>query len=203
MNANPQSVQASLSGQHEQLEHQLEKVLAAGHAGQWPQYRAFFGALRDGLLVHMAFEDDAVYPLLEESRLEGLREQHAQLRRYLEMLGAAAPEQDPEGCLAVLDELAELLRQHHVDEMALDPQYAARPVPPLPMAAPAALDLRGLQPPEPIVRIFRELERGASPLRVILPHEPLPLYGLLAERGYSYAGAPRAEGGYEVVIERT
>jgi hypothetical protein len=65
------------------------------------------------------------------------------------------------------------------------------------------MDLRGLQPPEPIVRIFQALDRGEEPLRVILPHEPLPLYGLLKERGYSYAGATRADGGYELTINRS
>jgi len=34
------------------------------------------------------------------------------LRRHLEALGAAAPEHDPEGCLAELDDLARLLRAH-------------------------------------------------------------------------------------------
>jgi hypothetical protein len=53
------------------------------------------------------------------------------------------------------------------------------------------------------VRIFQALEASpGAPLRVILPHEPVPLYGLLRERGYSYAGAPRPDGGYEVLIER-
>jgi hypothetical protein len=121
------------------------------------------------------------------------------------MLGAAAPEQDPEGCLAVLESLAALLGEHHAAEKALDPQYAMRPIPPLAAfaagAAPA-MDLRGLQPPEPIVRIFQALDRGEEPLRVILPHEPVPLYGLLKERGYSYAGATRADGGYELAITK-
>ncbi|MNC87662.1 hypothetical protein D3C83_34040 [compost metagenome] len=67
----------------------------------------------------------------------------------------------------------------------------------------ATLDLRGLQPPEPIVRIFDALERApGAPLRAILPHEPVPLYGLLRERGFSCSGAQRADGGFEVLIER-
>lgn len=64
------------------------------------------------------------------------------------------------------------------------------------------MDLRGLQPPEPMVRIFQELARAPGvPLRVILPHEPVPLYALLRERGFSYAGTPRPDGGFEVLIE--
>lgn len=182
----------SLDAQHRQLARQLEAVVAAGRAGRWSEYQLQFGVLRDGLMRHMAFGQEA------------LREEHARLRRSLEMLGAAAPERDPEGCLAELDELGGLMRSLHAAETALDPQYATGPVPPLALDEPPAMDLRGLQPPEPIVRIFHALERGAgAPLRVILPHEPVPLYGLLRERGYSYAGSPRPDGGFEVLIERS
>ena len=86
--------------------------------------------------------------------------------------------------------------------MALDPQYAIRPGPRLVLTEAAAMDLRGLQPPEPIVRIFQALERNpGAPLRVILPHEPVPLYALLRERGFSYTGSARPDGGFEVLIE--
>lgn len=197
----------SLNAQHLQLARQLETVMAAGRAGRWPDYRLHFGALREGLMQHMAFEDEALFPVLEQGAVgavKDLREEHARLRRHLEMLGAAAPEQDPEGCLAELAELAALMRSHHAAEMALDPQYATRAIPQLGLSDAPPMDLRGLQPPEPIVRIFQALERGpGAPLRVILPHEPVPLYGLLRERGYSYAGSPRSDGGFEVLIERT
>jgi hypothetical protein len=200
-------VDQSLSAQHQQLSGQLDIVLAAGRAGRWPEYRLQFGALREGLMVHMAFEEEALFPVLEQdagAAVRGLREQHARLRRMVEMLGAAAPERDPQGCIAELEELARLLGEHHDAEMALDPRYATRPIPELQLGEAPAMDLRGLQPPEPIVRIFQALERtpGAA-LRVILPHEPMPLYGLLRERGYSYAGSPRADGGFEVLIERS
>ena len=205
MNGNSQSLNASLSGQHDRLDAQIEQVLGAGRAGRWADYRAHFGALREGLMLHMAFEDEALYPGLEAREagaVRALRAQHAHLRRLLEILGAAAPEQDPEGCLSVLEDLAGLLRAHHAAEMALDPPYAPRPMPALPLDPAPAIDLRGLQPPEPIVRIFQQLELGVAPLRVILPHEPLPLYSLLRERGYSYAGSPIADGGFEVIIQR-
>jgi hypothetical protein len=196
----------SLSAQHAQIDQQLDAAVAAGRVGRWPEYRRHFGMLRDGLLQHMAFEEEAVFPLVEQgaaAAVKALREDHAQLRRHLETLGAAAPEQDPAGCLAELDDLAGLLRLHHDAEMALDPHYATRPIPAIVMQDSPAMDLRGLQPPEPIVRIFQALERGPGVrLRVILPHEPMPLYGLLRERGYSCAGSPRPDGGFEVLIER-
>jgi hypothetical protein len=196
----------SLDAQHDQIDRALAVVLAAGRERRWPDYRRHFAMLREGLAQHMAFEEEAVFPALEPragAAVRALREDHAQLRRHLDTLSAAAPERDPEGCLAEIEDLAALLQRHHAAELALDPQYASRPTPPLALDERLAIDLRGLQPPEPIVRIFHELERGAgAPLRVILPHEPLPLYGLLRERGYRYSGAPRADGGFELLIER-
>jgi hypothetical protein len=54
------------------------------------------------------------------------------------------------------------------------------------------------------VRIFEALERAPrEPLRAILPHEPVPLYALLRERGYSYSGTQRPDGGYELLIQRS
>lgn len=113
------------------------------------------------------------------------------LRIRLDTLNAATPGQDPEGYLAELEQLALVLGERGVPEVDVAERCAT-------------LDLRGLQPPEPIVRIFEALERApGEPLRAILPHEPVPLYGLLRERGFSCSGAPRADGGFEVLIERS
>lgn len=195
----------SLNAQHAQIDRTLDAVLSAGRAARWPEYRRQLGALREGLAQHMAFEEDAIFPVLEKdaaAAVRGLREQHARLRQHLEVLGAAAPEQDPQGCLAELAELAALLRSHHAAEVALDPHYGTRAAPRLELDDPPPIDLRGLQPPEPIVRIFQALERSPdAPLRVILPHEPVPLYALLRERGFSYTGSPRPDGSFEVLIE--
>lgn len=112
-----------------------------------------------------------------------------ELRTRLDMLGAASPEHDPKGYLGEFEQLVELL-----GEKGLTASAAPAPAP--------AMDLRGLQPPEPIVRILQALECAPrEPLRVILPHEPVPLYGLLRERGFSYSGADRPDGGYELLIE--
>ena len=197
----------SLHAQHAHIDKELDAVVTAGRAGRWPEYRRRFEALREGLAQHMAFEEEAVFPALEQravAAVRALREDHAQIRRHLEMLGAAAPEHDPDGCVAELRSLGGLLRAHHEAETKLDPQYRSRAAPALARGDLPAMDLRGLQPPEPIVRILHALEHGAgAPLRVILPHEPVPLYVLLRERGYRCCGAPRADGGYELLIERS
>jgi hypothetical protein len=198
-------LEGSLSDQHVEIERVLAAVVAAGRAARWPEYRRHFGTLRECVRQHMVLEEEGLFPLLEmdaAAAVRALRDEHAQLRRHLEILGAAAPEQDPEGCIAELEALAELLRSHHAAEMALDPHYAIRPAPRLATGDPPPMDLRGLQPPEPLVRIFQALERNpGTALRVILPHEPLPLYALLRERGFSHTGAPRPDGGFEVLIE--
>lgn len=202
----------SLSARHDALDGLLSLAAAAARAEEWPSYRARLAALREELLDHMSYEEEELFPALVRGGLDRqeialLEGQHARLRRQLDTLAAAAPQFDPEGCIAELESLAELQRAHHARELAACYPRAetAAVAPPAARAAPARvpLDLRGLQPPEPIVRIFEALERGEAPLRVILPHEPVPLYGLLRERGFAYTGAPRADGGYELAITRT
>ena len=150
----------------------IEAALAAARAGDWAAFRARFALLRDACAA--------------------LLEQDEDLSQRFDTLGAAAPRYDPEGCVAAFEALAAALRSRPPEAPG-----ASRP------GAPPALDLRGLQPPEPMVRIFEALERApGAPLRAILPHEPAPLYALLRERGFAYSGTQRADGGYELLIER-
>ncbi|HEX6321745.1 MAG TPA: hemerythrin domain-containing protein [Burkholderiales bacterium] len=204
----------SLSTHHDQLDRLLALTAAAARAGEWAGYRARLSALREALLEHMSYEEEELFPALVRGGLgageiEPLQEQHLKLRIILDTLNAAAPQYDPEGCMAELESLTALQKAHHASELAAcypeSDRMAAPPAAPPPLAAGGAsapLDLRGLQPPEPIVRIFEALERSPrKPLRAILPHEPVPLYGLLRERGFAYTGTPRADGGFEVLIE--
>lgn len=199
----------SLSAQHQALEMLLTDAVAAARRGDWASYRARLHELRSTLLEHIAYEDEELFPALERcglasADLDTLRDEHAHFRIQLDALGAAAPEHDPEGCIGELELLAAFQRAHHAREAAACYAHADALLPPPPRIRPAApaLDLRGLQPPEPIVRIFDALERAPhTPLRAILPHEPLPLYSLLRERGFAYKGTARADGGFEVLIE--
>lgn len=151
----------------------IDATLRAARGGDWAAYRMRFAELRRGC--------------------EALVERDEDLRQQFDTLGAAAPQYDPEGCVAAFEALAAALRARYAPALGagrLRPEAAA-------------LDLRGLQPPEPIVRIFEALERApGEPLRAILPHEPVPLYALLAERGFRYSGTARTDGGYELLIER-
>ncbi|MBM4219864.1 MAG: DUF2249 domain-containing protein [Gammaproteobacteria bacterium] len=156
------------------IEQQLAAVAQCARRGDWPGYAAAFGSAREALLRNAACARDEL------------------VRRHLDILGAAAPERDPEGCVAELEELAGVLREHHAgEEIALEAVPAAAP-----------LDLRGLQPPEPMWRILDALASAPhAGLRVILPHEPQPLYGLLRERGFAWSGRTREDGAYELFIE--
>lgn len=66
------------------------------------------------------------------------------------------------------------------------------------------LDLRGLQPPEPMERVLDELERlkARQQVRLLIDREPLPLYRLLERNGYLYHKVSREPGLYELVIKR-
>lgn len=203
----------SLSLFHDQLDRLLELTVAAARAGEWAGYRARLRALGESLREHMSYEEEELFPALvreglDAAQLAPLLDQHAMLRELLDTLSAAAPQHDPEGCMAELERLKAFQTEHHACEAAAcypqSNRMAAPPPAPPPFSAtpPAALDLRGLQPPEPIVRIFEALERAPrTSLRAILPHEPVPLYGLLRERGFAYTGTPRSDGGFEVLIE--
>ena len=206
-----------LSRQHLSLDRQLAATISAAKRGDWATYLARFLALRDELLAHMSYEDDELFPFLEKqglgsSELAVLRDDHVQFRELLEALGAASPQHDPEGCIAELEHLASFQLSHHEREQAACYGHADQPgiAPPPPPAAhegpaegPPPMDLRGLQPPEPIVRIFQALERSPNePVRAILPHEPVPLYGLLRERGFGWAGTQRTDGGFELLIRK-
>jgi hypothetical protein len=47
-------------------------------------------------------------------------------------------------------------------------------------------DLRGLDPPEPLVRILAAIEESPGPLEFWLSREPYPLYALLAAAGWRH-----------------
>jgi uncharacterized protein (DUF2249 family) len=130
------------------------------------------------------------FAALRDALCEQLAPEEEDLRIRLDTLNSAAPGADPEGYLAELEQLSALLRARGLPEAEVVARFVT-------------LDLRGLKPPEPIVRIFDALERApGAPLRAILPHEPQPLYELLRDRGFSCTGAQRADGGFEILIER-
>ena len=66
------------------------------------------------------------------------------------------------------------------------------------------LDLRGLTPPEPMVRILSALAAlgEGDEIEAILPHAPVPLYGLLQERGAMWETLADEPGRFVLLLKR-
>ena len=71
-------------------------------------------------------------------------------------------------------------------------------------AAAVVLDNRGLEPPQPMMRILEALEtlQDDATLLAINEREPLFLYPELAARGYRYETTPHPDGSYHITIGR-
>lgn len=64
------------------------------------------------------------------------------------------------------------------------------------------LDVRGLEPPEPLEKALRcaaALEPGQV-LHLLIHREPFPLYEMLQSMGYRYETQIRADGNYLVIV---
>jgi uncharacterized protein (DUF2249 family) len=66
------------------------------------------------------------------------------------------------------------------------------------------LDLRGLEPPQPMVRILEALEvlPGGTALRVFTDRRPVHLYDLLEARGFAGQSEETPQGGCATTIRR-
>ncbi|HEY3566055.1 MAG TPA: DUF2249 domain-containing protein [Casimicrobiaceae bacterium] len=66
------------------------------------------------------------------------------------------------------------------------------------------LDVRGLQPPEPLERVLENLDRlgQADCLRVKSNCRPVPLFRILDNNGYSHEEAPGVDALLEISIRK-
>ncbi|MFB9240575.1 DUF2249 domain-containing protein [Massilia antarctica] len=66
------------------------------------------------------------------------------------------------------------------------------------------LDVRGLEPPEPMERVLEALDRlpDSDQLCMLIEREPRPLYRILAHNGYGYNTTILPDYLYEVRIWR-
>jgi uncharacterized protein (DUF2249 family) len=72
------------------------------------------------------------------------------------------------------------------------------------MVAPNVLDVRGLEPPEPMERVLDALNMlgPGEQLRMIIDRQPRPLYRILRNNGYTYHETLKPEGIFEILIWR-
>jgi hypothetical protein len=65
------------------------------------------------------------------------------------------------------------------------------------------LDLRGLEPPAPLMRVFEALDAAPDrPLRARFPREPFPLYAMLQAGAWSSRTVACEDGSFEILISR-
>lgn len=97
----------------------------------------------------------------------------------------------------------------------LSPVSGATPVPPgcatpLPVAAPTAdagtvqVDARGLEPPEPLIRILNALEGlpAGAVLHARTDREPCHLFGEASQRGFQFKSNAQPDGTWLTVLSR-
>jgi len=72
------------------------------------------------------------------------------------------------------------------------------------MSKERVLDVRGLEPPEPLEMALDAIEvlQPGERLRMIHSREPCLLYPLLAQRGFNHLAEAAAEDHYEILIWR-
>lgn len=66
------------------------------------------------------------------------------------------------------------------------------------------LDLRGLEPPEPLERVLDALDGlpDGEHLCMLIEREPRPLYRILGANGYGYSTSALPDGLYQVTVWR-
>ena len=66
------------------------------------------------------------------------------------------------------------------------------------------LDVRDLEPPEPLEQALAAISllKSGEQLRMLHHREPFPLYAILRERGFNYRTTQLADGSYEVLIQQ-
>lgn len=71
-----------------------------------------------------------------------------------------------------------------------------------PANSPIELDVRDLEPPEPMQQALAALAtlRPGERLRMLHHREPFPLYAMLRERGYTHRTTQLADDTYEILI---
>lgn len=208
-------VSDELTAHHRRCHELFARTGETVRAGDWAAFTPRLVALREEVLGHFRFEEERLFPVYEEASgarnaTQALRTQHDDIRAILWALSSASAAHDPEGCRREFETLERLFGQHtEAEEGMMYPaleralgagsarlaQQARREG--------ATLDVRGLDAPEPFLRIMRALADAPDrPLRVRLREEPLRLYEVLVEQGFGHRARALDDGGFEVVIER-
>jgi len=82
--------------------------------------------------------------------------------------------------------------------------HASMPEPVTTAARHLTLDVRGMEPPEPLERVLEAIDgfRVGDTLKLVIDCEPRPLFRILAGNGYAWRSEPGAASLYEITIWR-
>ncbi|OFZ93838.1 MAG: hypothetical protein A2Z64_10890 [Betaproteobacteria bacterium RIFCSPLOWO2_02_67_12] len=210
------TVSAELTEHHRRCRELFVQVEEVVRSGDWRAFNARLVILREEILGHFRFEEERLFPVYEEATglrdgTQELRAQHDDIRAILWALSSASAAHDPESCRSEFETLALLFRQHtETEESLMYPAFertlgprAAKLAEQARQKEVEALDVRGLEPPEPFLRIMQALTGAPDrPLRVLIHREPFPLYDVLAEQGFGHRSRALEDGSYEILIER-
>ncbi len=188
-----------LTDQHRELDRLLEAAdNLCGTVGGLEAQALFCDAMER----HIEAEERALFPALEKRMAPGgplavMRREHDAIRALMTPLRVAV---EVKVCAPLLATLTVLIQQHHVKE-----EHVLYPLSDTLLAdcAPALietlttesgsarerfLDVSQLPPPEPLESALRAILslRSGERLRLRVPHEPYPLYGLISEHGFRY-----------------
>lgn len=219
---NIESLSDALGQHYQHLRELLQGIERAVQCHEWGRCSERAAALHELLGRQIRFEEGEIFPAVfgpaANAQVDGrLREEHEELRNLTALLGLSSPAHDPAGWQSVLVELGGRLGEHIESEagafLANAGQVASGTVERLrarlaQVAPPAAavneyfIDVSGMDPPGPFVRIMEALDAGHLPLRVRIHREPLPLYAALAERGFTHRTRVLDDGCFEIRIAR-
>jgi uncharacterized protein (DUF2249 family) len=72
------------------------------------------------------------------------------------------------------------------------------------MSREITLDVRHMEPPEPLERVLEAIDdfQSGDQLRLVIDCRPTPLFRILERNGYAYREAPGTESAYVITIWR-
>lgn len=207
-----------LTGQHRQLDRLLEDADKLCGTAFEPEALSRFC---DAMERHLGVEERVLFPALEQRMGRGgpitvMRQEHDAIRGLMAALRVA---EAPGAYGPIVETLTVLVQQHHVKEehvlYPLSDELLADCAQTLAEALETEeartserfLDVSQLAPPEPLESAMRAILalRPGERLRLRVPREPYPLYGLMSEHGFRYESRPVSLGDEtlcELVITR-
>ncbi len=216
---------AEILQRHDALcERLLGAADAAAFAEDWHGWTPRFAGFRDALRRRLEAETHLLLPELAPPAFPSeaaatLTADCAALRALLGEATACGEVRDGDGYAHASESLHALLKRHRtraasqlypacakLDERVLAPQVA-RTIGAQGEDGEGAfrvVDVRWLEPPEPMERIIEALSMtGAGErIQVLIHREPFPLYDILQQNGYAWRTTARTDGCFELLISR-